>query len=278
MTPDAGYRRLDFLAWAAIFAVAAFNLIAAFWLGFRIDWTSFGSAAITCGLLTLGLWFYRTLRPDPMLATAMNSSAQIIAFAAMGAPLSYMAASANMPLLDSAFDAADKAMGLHWQDFLAWMNANASLHPLFRFAYLSFTLQASAVVLALAFCARHQHLRHFMLAFILTAIVTILLSALMPAQGVYGFYNLSAADHSSIQPVTRELHLHVFNGLRDGSFRTLMGEGAEGIITFPSLHAALGLVFMLAMWPLQVLRWIGIAVNVLMIAASRSTAGITLLT
>jgi len=62
--------------------------------------------------------------------------------------------------------------------------------------------------------------------------------------------------------------LPVFFGLRDGSFRHLVAEGAEGIISFPSLHAALGLLFLLALWPVRYLGWIGVLLNVAMIAAT----------
>ena len=61
--------------------------------------------------------------------------------------------------------------------------------------------------------------------------------------------------------------------LRDGGFRTLMGLGSEGVNHLPSLHAALGLLFMVAVWPLPYLRWAAIALNVLMIAATPVDGG-----
>ena len=48
----------------------------------------------------------------------------------------------------------------------------------------------------------------------------------------------------------------VFYGLRDGTFRFLVAVGAEGIITFPSLHAALAVIVIAAIWPVAVLRWV----------------------
>jgi hypothetical protein len=38
----------------------------------------------------------------------------------------------------------------------------------------------------------------------------------------------------------------VFLGLRDGGYRLLRGLGPEGIITFPSLHAALAVIIVAA--------------------------------
>jgi membrane-associated phospholipid phosphatase len=47
-----------------------------------------------------------------------------------------------------------------------------------------------------------------------------------------------------------------------------MGAGSEGIITFPSLHAALAVILILAFWPVPISRWIGGALNGVMLAAT----------
>jgi membrane-associated phospholipid phosphatase len=48
----------------------------------------------------------------------------------------------------------------------------------------------------------------------------------------------------------------------------VMAVGAEGIITFPSLHAALAVILIAAFWPLPVARWICAVINTLMLAAT----------
>jgi membrane-associated phospholipid phosphatase len=60
----------------------------------------------------------------------------------------------------------------------------------------------------------------------------------------------------------------VFHGLRDGSFRALVAAGSEGIITFPSLHAALAVILIVALWPIPILRWAILGVNSVMLAAT----------
>jgi hypothetical protein len=107
-----------------------------------------------------------------------------------------------------------------------------------------------------------------MLSFVLTTLLTIGVSTLMPAQGVWGYLDLSPANSPAIVPVTRDLPLPVFFGLRDGTIRQLVAEGADGIISFPSLHAALGLLFLLALWPVRYVGGIAALLNVAMIAAT----------
>ena len=265
--------RLDSLIWMTIALVATIVLAATAVGDFRVEWRTFVAPGLVCLTLGLACWFYRRWRADLRLASALNATAQMIAFAAVGAPLSYLAASANLPLQDHAFDAIDRALGLDWLGLLSWMNSQSAMHPLFLVPYLSFTVQASITVLVLAVSNRLLQLRTFMLAFMLSAIVCIAISAIVPAEGAWGFYGLTPADYPAIVPATRELHLPIFHGLRDGSLRTFAGMTSEGIITFPSFHAALSIIFMVGLWPVPVLRWIGAVVNGLMIMSTPIDGG-----
>lgn len=261
-------KQADRVVWIAIAATAGAVLIASTLGPFQMEWVSFRKPALVAGLLIVMSWFYATIRRDAALADALTSAAQIVAFAAVGAPLSYVAASAAFPLWDGEFGALDHRLGFDWMAWLAAMNAAPLLHRVLAVAYTSFAVQTTAVVLLLAAAGHALRLRAFMLSFVVTTLLTIGVSTLMPAQGVWGHLHLSAVDSPSIVPVTRDLPLAVFFGLRDGTFRQLVAEGAEGIISFPSLHAALGLLFLLALWPVRYVGWIAALLNITMIAAT----------
>ncbi|MHC2580233.1 membrane-associated phospholipid phosphatase [Bradyrhizobium diazoefficiens] len=261
-------KRADRVVWIAIGASAGAVLIASTLGPFQMEWLSFWKPALVAGLLVLMSWFYATIRRDAALDDALVSAAQVVAFAAVGAPLSYVAASAAFPLWDSEFAVLDQRLGFDWMAWLAAMNAAPLLHRILAGAYASFAVQTTAVVLVLAAAGHALRLRIFLLSFVLTTLLTIGVSAFMPAQGVWGHLHLSAVDSPAIVPMTRDLPLPVFFGLRDGTFRHLVAEGAEGIISFPSLHAALGLLFLLALWPVRYVGWIAVLLNVAMIAAT----------
>ena len=263
----AGLRRLDGIIWAIIAAVAGLVLACTLLSSFQLMWRSFLAPAGVTAAFLAGQRFYLTRRPEPRIATALGSTAQIISFAAVAAPLSYVGASFDLPLQDRWFDLADRTLGLDWSALLSWMDAHATLHPVFRLIYLSLMPQTVIVVLALALAGRLAWLRVFMLAFFIAALVTIVLAAVFPAEGVWGFYKLHAAAYPDINPATQENHLPVFNGLRDGSLRLLMARGAAGIITFPSPHAALAAILIAGLWPLPVLRWLGLALNIVMLVS-----------
>jgi membrane-associated phospholipid phosphatase len=262
-------RRLDRTIWALVAAVAAVVLAAPLFSTFYLEWRTFAGPAAVSAFLCAGAWYYRRWRNEERLASGLECTAQLVAFTAVGAPLSYLAAAAGgaFPLQDAVFEAADRALGLDWRGMLGWMNEHTIGHTVFTLAYMSFTLQAAVTMLALAFFGWLVQLRIFMLALALSALVCIAISAILPAQGIWGFLNLSAADYPAIIPATRELHLPIFHGLRDGSFRALTGLTSEGIITFPSFHTALGVIFVVALWPIPVLRWFGIVINALMMVS-----------
>jgi hypothetical protein len=133
--------------------------------------------------------------------------------------------------------------------------------------YLSLTLQMTTVVLCLAFSGRLLWLRVYTLAFIFAALVSIAVSAVLPAAGAWPHYALTAADSPNILPAVSE-SWPVFYGLRDGSFRALVAVGSQGIITFPSLHAGLGVILIAGAWPVPILRWVFVVLNLAMLAAT----------
>src|SRR3954469_14549743 len=255
-----GTRALDRLIWSLIAAVALIVALAPF-AGFAIQWNSYLVPGAAVVLMLVVAWFYRSRRSEERIASAVEGTAQLAAFAAVGAPLSYLAARCAFPLQDHLFDTIDRALGFDWAALLAWMNAHRGVHAVLNAAYLSFAPQATITVCVLAFTGRVLRLRVFLLAFVLTALITIAISAALPAAGAWSHYGLRA-DATSIVPIS-STSWPVFHGLRDGAFLKLMATGSEGIITFPSLHAALGLIFALTLWPIPVLRWLGLALNLM---------------
>lgn len=258
----------DRVIWIVIAMAAGTVLMSSVFGTFKIEWASFAKPALVEMLLLSASWFYLAIRKDALLALALISAVQIIAFASVAAPLSYVAASPAFPLWDAKLAALDNHLGLDWTAWLAAMNAAPFLHTIMAAAYTSFAVQTTAVVIVLAITKHALRLRVFILSFMLVTLVTIGISMVMPAQGVWGYLHLSMLDSPTIAPITRDLPLPVFFGLRDGTVRYLVAEGAEGIISFPSLHAALALLFIFGLWPVRYISWFSLLLNVAMIAAT----------
>jgi hypothetical protein len=253
-------QRADAAVWMTIgviaLAVAGFVLLGPFELNLR----SFLLPAIATALLAAGGWFYRSVRNETRLGATLSSTAHIVGFAAVAAPLSYIAAASGLPLQDATLEAWDRQLGIDWTELLSFVSSRPGLQYVLSFAYSSFALQTLTTVLVLGLAGQLTRLSTFVNAFIGTTLVTIAVSAICPAAGPWLFLDLQPAVTNGFLPVS-STSWPVFLGLRDGTLHTFYGLRSEGIITFPSLHAALGVLFPAALWRVAGVRWIALGLN-----------------
>ena len=80
-------RRLDRTIWVLVAAVAAVVLAAPFISSFYLEWRSFAGPAAGALALCAGAWFYRHWRHEQRLASGLECTAQLVAFAAVGSAL-----------------------------------------------------------------------------------------------------------------------------------------------------------------------------------------------
>jgi membrane-associated phospholipid phosphatase len=266
-------RILESITWTICATIGVVVLI---WVGFsdfRIAWSS---GLVPAGFLVLlsGLgWIYSRWRPDERIATTLTGLTQLILFTGVGAPLSYLMASLGLPFWDATLLAWDRALGLDWLAYLGFVNGIPALGITLKVAYLSIVPQMVIVLAALGLTGRTRDLRLFVAAVTVTGITTVVISGLMPAMAMFVHLGLTAGDYPNLNPAAAFVHKAAMYGLRDGSLRVLFLNDGEGIITFPSYHAALAVVFLCAFWSLPWLRWPGSVLNILMIAATPIDGG-----
>lgn len=259
--------RADTAVWMTIgviaIAVAGFALIGPFELNAR----SFMLPAASTAMLAAAGWFYRSIRNETRPAAILSSTAQIIAFAAVAAPLSYIAATAGFALQDARLDAWDRSLGIDWTGLMTFVASRPGLQNVLVVAYSSFALQTVTTVLVLGIAGQLARLSTFIGAFVAATLVTIAVSAVYPAAGPWLFLNIQPEIANGFLP-TSSGSWPVFLGLRDGAVHTVYGLNSEGIITFPSLHAALGVLYPAALWRVNGIRWIALALNGLLLLST----------
>ena len=265
MNPDhESLRRADIAVWTTIgviaIAVAGFTLLGPFELNVR----SFLAPAISTALLAGGAWFYRSYRNEHRIGAILSSTAHIIGFAAVAAPLSYIATASGLPLQDATLEAWDRHLGIDWTELLTFVSARPGLQHVLLLAYSSFALQTVTTVFALGITGQLTRLSTFIAAFVGTTLIIIAISAICPAAGPWLFLDLRPEAANGFLPVS-STSWPVFIGLRDGTLHTVYGLHSEGIITFPSLHAALGVLFPAALWRVSGVRWFALGLNGLLL-------------
>jgi membrane-associated phospholipid phosphatase len=266
-------RIFETITWAVIGVV---GVAAAFWIAvsdFAFDvWGA--SRAMACSLVLAALlWFYRRRRPDECIAAALVGVLQLILFAAGTGTLSYLLASLAYPFWDETFFKWDLALGLDWRAYLAFVNDRPWLGRIYTLTYSSILPQMSLACVVLGLTGRLYAMRLFVTAAAIAGVVTVLMSSAMPAMAMFVHLGLQPSDYPNLAPAAAHVHVAHMEGLRDGTFRVISLQAGEGLIAFPSYHAALGVLLLVAFWAVPWLRWPGCIVNLLMIAATPIDGG-----
>jgi membrane-associated phospholipid phosphatase len=229
-------------------------------------------AGVALVLLVIA-FVYARLRPAPALAASASAAAFLIFFSAAGAALSYAGAWLGAPLRDEAFAAADAALGFDWNAHLAFVAQRPALAAALTWAY--FSCQAQLILVIFLLAARDRAaLSRFMSLYAATGLATIALAAALPALGAYA-HHAPPAELAGRLPdsLSGRWHMSDFVALREGRFLDLRLSQVEGLISFPSFHTALAILFVHAFWRAPWLRAPALFLNGTMIVSTLAIGG-----
>lgn len=272
-TTTPGTARSMRFAWVLILSLLALDLA---WLPFtQVTIVPFSLALpLGAGAALFGVArYYERLRNEPKFADALDCISQIVTFSAAGALFSYLVVTPGFPMQDALFHALDMALGLDWLAYLRWLDHHAWLSPWLSLSYQSFLFQVIIVIAVLSFSGRGLAARTMILSMMIAAVVIIAISGLLPARSTFAFLNLSPADYPNLRPAAAFIHLRDLMALHGGEALHVDLRQAHGIITFPSYHAALGLLLLIGGWHHVWLRWPTFLVNLAMIVATPVDGG-----
>lgn len=238
-------------------ALAVLTGVAAAWIvaaGMRVGSAGLlGETGAIALLGTIAVVYARTGRSLP-IARAAEASAQLIATGVVMEVLSYLATRVAGPLRDAALARADAALGFDWDAWTRGAHAHPAVALVLAAAYASMVPQLAAAALYLGLRRQPDLLLGTM---VVSGAVTIALSGLVPALG-----------HLPHAP-----HVPDFLALRAHTMRTIDLARLQGLISFPSYHAALAVVLIVALWSDRVLRWAVLALDAVMLLATISEGG-----
>jgi hypothetical protein len=209
--------------------------------------------------------FYTYWRPRERLADLAHTAAQIMALFAATGLCSYLVTATGAPLVDETLAAADRALGLDWPAWFAWVHAHATITQILQVAYVSATPQLAIVPTYLALTGQAERNGRLCWELLLSLLLIVPLSGLFPA--------VSAWVHYDVTTMIRAIHMPDFTALRSGAMHQINLSRMEGLITFPSFHTTLALLFMNALRAHRTAFAIGVTVNGLMLLAIPSEGG-----
>jgi hypothetical protein len=212
-------------------------------------------------------------RRDPQVMFVLGGTAQIVLITAIMAPLTYVAAATALPMQDASLLAADRALGFDWEGYVRFVDAHPGLASWLNCGYGMIRWPIFAIPVVLAAQRRYRRIEEFTLAFGAALAVTTIISALVPAIGVYHQVGLDPASLKNIDPRAYLDQLRDLPPTREGTLRHLALLGLGGIVTFPSFHAASAVLYGWALWSVRWLRPLVVVVNGAMLAATPINGG-----
>jgi PAP2 superfamily len=220
--------------WLLLLLVALVDWVWMRWAEFRIGPGVVQSIGFMSLLILISICYFYTARDDRIMHFA-HFGAQYLALFAVLTVLSYLAVSTNAPLVDPAFDAIDKALGLDWRAWTEWVAG----HPVFRtgliVAYASLPLQALFGYIYNVHCRANWRNSEIWWITFVSALATISISTFFPAVSAWVYYGLSSmADFP---------HMQHFEAVRDGTMRVIAFTDAQGLVQLPSFHTILAIMF-----------------------------------
>jgi hypothetical protein len=211
--------------------------------------------AILCSLAVLLTWLQNYHPSFVLVGTArfFSISTQLLLFALAAGTVQYVASAANFPLVDAALQRADAALSFDWQGYHDWVVRHPAIYALYGHAYFSLHYQGGVLILAYTMLQRSFH-PELLLCLTISVLLVLATAAVFPALGYPG-----EIGHAHIQSLM---------DARQGRVAQL-----AGIVTFPSFHAALGVIFTWSARVCRPLLLLAVPVNTLLILATPPFGG-----
>jgi membrane-associated phospholipid phosphatase len=170
--------------------------------------------------------------------------------------LSYVCAALELPLRDREMQWLDRQLGFDWLKIMGGLDHWPWLLLLLDAAYSTFTFQLIATALLLLLARPRCELNRFFMTFICASILAEVASVLVPTLGPMA----AVSDHFNNLPTLGRTTAHIVLSLREGTLKTIEFSAIDGIISFPSLHAAVAVIVPFTLrwskqlfWPVAVL-------------------------
>lgn len=219
-----------------------------------------------CAALAVRSAAQRLVPEMTWFAAAVEAAFQICSIGLSLACLSYVVAKTGFPLRDSQIAAIDADVGFHWTAIALWIDHRPFLLGILDASYATFTAQLILTAVTLLAAKRYLDLDRFFITFICASLLAEGLSAFAPTLG----------PAASVPPTVSFTHVQMIGrttagillALRHGTLTTIDFQALDGIICFPSLHAAVAILIPYFLRWSRPLFWPAVVLNASMLASA----------
>ncbi|WP_233836454.1 phosphatase PAP2 family protein [Paraburkholderia sp. ZP32-5] len=179
--------------------------------------------------------------------------------------LQYLCATVNAPLIDQRLVELDGVVGFHWLPVYLWVRAHPVLQLILGVAYCSIFIQGPAVLVILGVTGRVRELSEFVFLFMLSGVLLLLISTPIPASSAFLHFGITNPNTAS--------SVSDFYLLRNGTLRVFDVAPWQGMVSMPSFHTTLAVLFVYALRGLPRVLLLWIPLNVMMILSTPTQGG-----
>lgn len=225
--------------------------------------------AIVVALVTIGSIGVRPSRFERIkpIVEASDALLMFTIIGMLGAVASYVAMANAGSMTDALLDGGDRFLGFRWTAIRAFVDARPSLLLVLELAYFLGLAMPLPIVAILAFKGRSKRLYDFVAIHGVSLALTVVMAFFFPARAAFDYYRYRDV------PENGRHYGAIIEGLRSHTLREINLADLGGIITFPSFHATLAVLFIWSLWPFRFLRVPVLLLNISMWAAAVPVGG-----
>jgi PAP2 superfamily protein len=221
--------------WLVIATIVVVDAVGLRLAGMRVAADGFVRLVVAIFVLQVLAFIYGRLRPRERLADLAQTAVQLLLLFAAAGILSYTLTATALPLQDDLFARGDAILGFDWLAWFRAVEAKPLLRSVLHLAYITATPQLVAIAIYLALSGQGARNAELIWTLAISLIVIIPLSALLPGAGAFVRYDVAALVDA---PFVSE-----FAMVRHGALTTIDLNQLQGVITFPSFHTTLAVLY-----------------------------------
>ena len=253
------------LLWAPIALFLAASLLAFYRCDFAhvdLEWPLIG-ASVAVALIS------RAIRIVP-IRLAINSFAQNVVIVFSATIMTYSAATIGRPLIDHQLLRVDQCIGYNWRAYAGFVAHHPSIASMMQFSYGFIFFMPLIVIVSLSATRRVHALEKFILAGLLSLVLTTSLFALFPATTAWAYLQLSDREVSAFHYLTlaSEGWIGVLTDIRQAGAASVQTLSGNGLVAFPSFHCTAALLFVWSTWKIIWLRGPMVLMSLALLAAT----------
>lgn len=266
---SSGSEKLRHLLWCGTAGAAAIAFLMCYLSGLSLTRGSH-TLVVAVALLAVGCVVVVPSRTGTNARSllALEGLLLFMVMSTLGAVLSYLAMRHSSGYADTLLHRWDQSMGFSWPSVWSEVHRHGWLFSVLDSAYSACFVMPFILFAALWRTNEIERLHRFLLAYGLALVATVAIFFFLPARAAFAFYQAGAQ-----LPENAQHYGGIISSLRDGSLTVLDLQDLGGIITFPSFHAAMAILFIWGVWPVRLLRVPIGSINALMWIAAVPIGG-----